>query len=63
MDAKYGVGGGFYAIGIKRPMNFVMDFSFANYGSKKLIYSLEQNGEVVTVIYRFEPKVTSNTLK
>ncbi len=61
MDTKYGVEGGFYAIGIKRPMNFVMDYRFINYGSRKLIYSFEQNDEVVTVIYRFEPKVVINT--
>lgn len=63
MDTKYGVEGGFYAVGIKRPMNFVMDFSFTNYGSKKPIYTFKQNDEVVTVIYRFEPKVVSNTLR
>ena len=56
MDAKYGIDGGFYAIGIKKPMNFVLDTSFVNYGSKKLVTTFEQNGEVVTIIYRFEPK-------
>lgn len=63
MDTKYGVEGGFYGVGIKRPMNFVMDFSFINYGSKKPIYTFKQNDEVVTVIYRFEPKVVSDTLR
>jgi hypothetical protein len=63
MDTKYGVSGGFYAIGIKRPMNFVADFSFSNYGSKRPIYTFTQNGEVVTFIYRFAPKDNLSSTK
>ena len=54
MDTKYGLDGGFYAVGIKRPMNFVQNFRFTNYPHKKLVHTFSQNGEVVVAIYRVE---------
>ena len=54
MDTKYGLDGGFYAVGIRRPMNFVQDFGFPNYSHKTRVQSFSQEGEVVVVIYKVE---------
>jgi len=52
MDTKYGLGGSFYAVGIKRPMNFVVDYKISNYASKKLVHTIDLNGETVVFIYK-----------
>jgi hypothetical protein len=52
MDTEYGTGKEFYAIGIKRPTNFVMDYNFSNYGNKKLVNKLTLNNETVVRIYK-----------
>jgi len=56
MDAQYGMGQNYYAVGIKRPTNFVMDYSFSNVGSKSLVYRINLNDETVVKIYRVRGK-------
>lgn len=56
MDTQYGTGQTYYAIGIKRPTNFVMDYSFSNIGSKKLVQTFQLRDETVVKIYRVQAK-------
>jgi len=56
MDAQYGTGQAYYAIGIKRPTNFVMDYSFSNIGSKKLVKTFKLRDETVVKIYSVQAK-------
>lgn len=56
MDASYGIGGSYYAIGVKKPFNFVLDNRFSNIPNKKLIHTIERNGEVIVRIYRVDTK-------
>jgi len=56
MDTQYGTGQVYYAIGIKRPSNFVMDYSFSNIGSKKLVKTFKLRDETVVKIYKVQAK-------
>ncbi len=56
MDSQYGVGQSYYAVGIKRPTNFVADYSFSNIGSKSLVAKYSHNNETVVKIYKVRGK-------
>ena len=44
----------FYGIGIKRPLSFVEDWKFPQYGGKEVVHEIKNNGETVVRIYRIE---------
>lgn len=54
MDTKNRVDGGFYAVGIKRPLSFVNDWGFPQFGGKKKVYEIKKDDETVVRIYRIE---------
>lgn len=56
MDAKYINEYGFYAVGVKRPTNFIQDYSFPHYGSRKKTVMEFGEPETLVKIYRVEPK-------
>ncbi len=52
LDLKYGRGPEYYAIGVKRPLTFVYDYTFPSIKNKKTIKRIETNGENTMRIYR-----------
>lgn len=57
LDIEYVSGGRFYAIGIKRPTSFAIDYKLSQIKNKSTVHVIENEfGEGVTRIYRVEPK-------
>jgi hypothetical protein len=56
MDTQYGMGNKYYAVGIKRPTNFVEDFNFTTVGSKELVHQMKLHDEVVVKIFKVTSK-------
>lgn len=55
MDLGYGNDRPFYLVGIIRPLSFVKDYSWPQYGKKEVIHKIEnEQGETVVKIYRAE---------
>ena len=55
MDTDHGIDGGFYAIGVKKPLSFVNDYKFTNIGGKKHVHSIkDENDETIVKIYVVE---------
>ncbi|GIW69961.1 MAG: hypothetical protein KatS3mg101_0708 [Patescibacteria group bacterium] len=52
LDLKYGRGDEYYAIGVKRPLTFVYDYTFPSIKNKKTIKRIEANGENTMRIYK-----------
>lgn len=52
LDLKYGRGSEYYAIGVKRPLTFVYDYTFPSIKNKKTVKRIEANGENMMRIYR-----------
>jgi len=55
MDVDYGIDGGFFAIGVKRPLSFMGDYSFTNINGRKHLHSIkDENDETIVKIYVVE---------
>ena len=55
MSIKYKYNNMFYAIGIKRPLDFVVDWKYTNIGGKNLVKEFKDEfGNVVVKVYRVE---------
>ncbi|GAJ06690.1 unnamed protein product, partial [marine sediment metagenome] len=56
MDADYRNNGGFYAIGVKRPISFATDYKFPQIKGKRTVHKVRNEyGDTVVNIYRVEP--------
>jgi 4-amino-4-deoxy-L-arabinose transferase-like glycosyltransferase len=55
LDVDHGIDGGFYAVGVKKPLSFVNDYKFTNIGGKKHLHSIRNDeGKTVVKIYVVE---------
>ncbi|MBN1162471.1 glycosyltransferase family 39 protein [Patescibacteria group bacterium] len=56
MDAEKSSSGGYYAIGIKRPLSLQYDYKFPQIKNKETVHKIEDaEGNTVVRIYRIEP--------
>jgi hypothetical protein len=58
MDAPYGESsGGYYAVGIKRPLSLVNDYKFSQIKDKNTVHKIQgEHDSTVVRIYRVEPR-------
>lgn len=56
MERSFSVEGGFYVIGVKRPLSFINDWRFMHIGRKNLIDELYNGDRLVVKIWRVDPK-------
>lgn len=49
--------GGYYYIGVKRPISFVLDWKPKQIKNKTAVKDFKTNGEVVSILYVVKPKV------